>query len=313
MKTKKCILLAAMAAFGVWAFRGAALGITIGTFGVATLAQGGSQGCGSSAQYDTTDGGSLGSSTTPSNSSIMDCATTALKGTTTKGAKSAFGQTAQQALTSGGTPISSSDLSSASLASGNLHSMAQTSAYGAITDQSLWDMLTFKIRGATASTLTKITLNFAVTGTYGDVIDPGDFPDGASLVQAELQVGNTTPCDCTHGNDVQWGINRSDINNMGPGFFVEDSSFVTWNVSSSSNSGVAGRGTITLQGAHPTLGILTRLNLVPDVDANTNSLKYDYNVSLTLPAGVTFTSASRVFLTRKPRPRPAKRPTASPT
>jgi hypothetical protein len=261
---------------------------TIGAYGVTIQTQGGSQGCGAEAYYTSPTGGFVGASTSPSNTSIANCQTTTLQGTTTPaGLTAASGQTAQQA-NQGSNVISSSDSAAADLSTASLHNLANDlGSYGAVSESTLWDTLIFSIPGATDSTQTTIGIAFNIDGIVTD-------PLVNSTAEGTLQLGTSVGCFCTYGSELNWGYRASYLNPSGNGVDNESSSLVTWNVLNSSDSGIQATGTITLTGADPTLWLAMDLQLFAGGGAELDFTNTG-DLSLTLPAGVTYTSASGVF------------------
>lgn len=207
-----------------------------------------------------------------------------------------------------GTVVSSSDFAAADLASGTLHNFGQSvNGYSAFAETEFWDTLTFSIPDATDSTLTNVVLTLVIDGANTG-------PESANnFANAFLQVGSSVGCLCTNGNDVGWGMNSGLFS--APGDFVENSSFVTWSTGVPTASGFTAQGTITLQGANPTLwfGLDTQFApaVVPLGTLTTNTVDFSNTSSLTLdlPTGVTFTSASGTFLSGPP-PDPVPEPTS---
>lgn len=291
------IVALGLAAVGCGLAQGPAAG---SSFGVYASANGGSQGCGASWTYDTNTGGSGSVSNTPGNNSISNCSGSA-RGPKQTGLVTATSHSSQQADMCGGT-VSSSDNAGADLTMGTVRNYATTSGcdpYNPVTETDLWDFLTFSVPGATDSTVTPIKLTLNLAGTYND-------PTGYSSAHANLQVGPTPVCQCTHGNDVTWGVNASDVapgaGNFG--YFIENSSFVTWGMPTYSITGIAIQGTANLVGANPTLSfalqLLTEANFPVNLPSpSTSTLNFPGTggvLYLTLPPGVTYTSTSGKFL-----------------
>src|SRR5438128_7963926 len=93
--------------------------------GIYTLAQGGGQGCGAQAYYNSPTGGTLGQSTTPAFPGFSNCITNTLAGTTTPaGLTTAYSQTAQQITLGNGTIASSSEYADANLSTASIHNSA---------------------------------------------------------------------------------------------------------------------------------------------------------------------------------------------
>ncbi|MBV9625748.1 MAG: choice-of-anchor D domain-containing protein [Acidobacteria bacterium] len=278
-------------------------------FGVNIGPGGGGQGCGASWNYDTNTGGGGSSNTGPSNSSVSNCATTILTGPTTSGAVTATAQAADQAVCSyGGLTVTSSETSSADLTTGTagvFASVANNCFWGSGSQSNLWDLLTFNIPGATASTVTNITLTLTIDGIYAD-------PNLNSSVLSWLEVGTTRVAQNTAVNSFFWGVNAGipvgnasgTLPSHAAGYDAENNpGFVTWDVVSYSTSGVVVNGNISLTGANPTLSFALQLGVNIAGNATLDFSKTGA-LSLTLPPGVTFTSASNAFLTGTTSPPP---------
>jgi hypothetical protein len=212
-----------------------------------------------------------------------------LEGTTTPtGLTSAYSQTAQQATSGGATVISSSDYAKTDLPSASLHANAATNAlggWGGSAISELWDSLTFNIPGATTSTITNVALTFTVDGTFSP-------PNNGSEVYAKLDLGSGG----FGNNEFFWGVNTGFLGSGAQVYAPSPQGNVTWNVMSYSTSGAVVQGVIALQGASPTLGLVATLALFAN-NAATLDFSNTGALSLTLPPGVTFTSASGAFLT----------------
>jgi hypothetical protein len=180
--------------------------------------------------------------------------------------------------------ITASSSASANLATGALSITAVGGYYGAnaqwgvATSQAvLYDTLTFNIPGAGPSTVTDIAVAFNDTGS----LDPTTIYGGGSL-----------------GNVLRFGNGAySDVICVGCGgseaLAVTGSSASGWVSDSLSPDGLDFSGVVAVTGANPVVTLEAYFNLTCQDGA---SCGYDGTVSVTPPAGVTFTSASNVFL-----------------
>ncbi len=164
----------------------------------------------------------------------------------------------------------------ADLATGMLGANTQANwARGASTRASLTDLLTFNIAGAAPETVTHITVSLAFDRDSTVDIAQGDLRFGTAFATATSgsQVVNSS----NHGGWVS-----GDWASAGPTLSVFT-------------------GTYALVGATPTLGLRTYLS----VDTGwARGLNYDNTAAfqMSLPAGVSYSSASGVFLSAVPEP-----------
>lgn len=278
------------------AVTGAVLGVAgpIGSFGIYTDAQGGGQGCGAAATYNTATGGSLGQSLSPGNTSISGCFTSILTGTTTPaGLTSASSQILAGATAGNNQVVTASAYSAANLAQGEMHLSEADGGEGeGFAEAMMWDTLTFNIPGATNSTTTPVELTFSLDGLSA----------GASNNEAatSFAVGPTVPCLCT-GNTNFWGFNAGNSGVSVPfGQVLNDSSFATWTLTSSGDiarPGFTTTATVNLQGASPTLGFAFDVEIFSESPGGSLDFSNTGKFSITVPQGTGFTSASTVFLT----------------
>jgi PEP-CTERM motif len=193
------------------------------------------------------------------------------------GLTSSFDQTSASA---GGN--SSSSYAAADLAAGIVRADANSPAGNAYSgaNAEVYDTLSFNIPGATSSTTTLLTMDFSLDGTF----------DGNGTVQTKLLFGGSGDA------ETEWGLNF-------PPAFTKLNGFVSDSYSLST-SNYTFQGTIAVQGANPTAQI--ELDLLLSCGAFVScSEQYQHTgiLSLSLPSGVTYTSASGEFLTA-PVPEP---------
>jgi PEP-CTERM motif-containing protein len=262
-------------------------------FGVRSQVNGGSDGCGSSWNYDTWSGGSGGQSTSPSDSAIANCTNT-FSGSSATGLTAASSQASQSSTVPGGAMQSVSQSSSMNLANLSLHGDTNSVdgiTYGGFSTSELWDTLTFNISGATGSTVTNIPFVFSGDGV---VTGPSVSEDAALQLSAggvacfEGAADNPT-VGCSFGGLAGWdwdgSTDETSVNNT--------AGFITYTIVSENQQGFVIDGVVSLTGADPVLGVAMELALEAGGDTNinfTNTAALNFN----LPNGVSFTSASGV-------------------
>jgi hypothetical protein len=276
------------------------LGLTISTkggptlFGVYSQVNGGGQGCGSSWNYDTWDGGSGGQSTSPSNSSVANCTNT-FSGSSATGLTSASSQTSQSSNVPGGGTQTVSQSASMNLANASLHGDANSVDsvnYGGFSTSELWDTLTFNISGATGSTVTNIPFVFSGDGvvTGSSLSEDAALQLSAGGVACFEDAADNPTVGCSFGGLATWQWSGSTDETS-----VNDTAgFITYSVVSENQQGFVIDGTLSLTGADPVLGLAMELALEAGGGTNvnfTNTATLNFN----LPNGVSFSSASGVF------------------
>ena len=173
----------------------------------------------------------------------------------------------------------------ANLGAGTLGVLANGSPTGATVSSAgamatLSDLLTFHVPGASGSTVTNIGISFQLNGSY------------ALLGNSQAYNGLTTYM--SFGNGVIWWHYFTQDNP--PAQVVQNAGWTSFQVASQTGSSFVFNGVLSLTGANPTA------NLVAQLALQCQSANCDYShsgaVTLTLPPGVTFTSASGTFLTQ---------------
>ena len=163
------------------------------------------------------------------------------------------------------------------MAAGSLTGTTVSSA-GAMATMS--DLLTFHVPGATASTVTDIGVSFQMNGTF------------ALLGNSQAYNGLTGYMSL--GNGIIWW--HYFTQDSPPAQVVQNGGWNSFNIPSQSGSSFVFNGVLSLAGANPTA------NLVAQLALQCQSATCDYShagvITLTLPPGVTFTSASGAFLTQ---------------
>ncbi len=179
----------------------------------------------------------------------------------------------------------SSASASANLSAGTLGVLANGSLTGATVSSAgamatMSDLLTFHVPGATASTVTNIGVSFQLNGTF------------ALLGNSQAFNGLTTYM--SFGNGIIWW--HYFTQDSPPAQVVQNGGWNSFDISSQTGSSFVFNGVLSLAGANPTA------NLVAQLALQCQSATCDYShagaVTLTLPPGVTFTSASGTFLTQ---------------
>jgi len=291
--------------------RGQSFGISATTITTSSAAN---PGCGVSTSYTTSGGGSVNPTTGATGCSISESVPV------TPGLTSATGQSSAQVFDpADGQPIHPSASATADLSTGSLHAIASfplagPSSPGSSSDANWFDNLTFTIAGATASTVTTIPVTFSVDGTatagYLDGNGTGvpSGPDQGLSLQAGVRIeAGGTPCSlsrggCGFGTGDLTGTDRWSSDTVAT-HTVEtgSSSVVTWNTPQiDSLTDFTVSGTLSLTGSQPVIMVATDLGL----DAGYGALDYSNTASLSLqlPQGVSFTSASGVFGMSVPEP-----------
>jgi len=174
---------------------------------------------------------------------------------------------------------------SANLGAGTLGVLANGSPTGATVSSagamaSMSDLLTFHVPGGTASTITNIGISFQMNGTF------------ALLGNSQAYNGLTTYM--SFGNGIIWW--HYFTQDSPPAQIVQNGGWNSFDIPSQTGSSFVFNGVLSLAGANPTA------NLVAQLALQCQSATCDYShagvVTLTLPPGVTFTSASGTFLTQ---------------
>ncbi len=180
-----------------------------------------------------------------------------------------------------------SAFASANLGAGTLGVLANGSPTGATVSSAgamatMSDLLTFHVPGATASTVTNIGISFQLNGTF------------ALLGNSQAYNGLTTYM--SFGNGIIWW--HYFTQDSPPAQIVQNGGWTAFDIASQTGSSFVFNGVLSLAGANPTA------NLVAQLALQCQSANCDYShggtVTLTLPPGVTFTSASGTFLMQTP-------------
>ena len=178
-----------------------------------------------------------------------------------------------------------SAFATANLGAGTLGVLANGSPTGATVSSAgamatMSDLLTFHVPGANNSTVTNIGISFQLNGSF------------ALLGNAQAYNGLTTYMN--FGNGIIWW--HYFTQDSPPANVVQNSGWSSFQVVSQTGSSFIFNGVIALTGANPTASLGAQLAL------QCQSANCDYShsgaVTLTLPPGVTFTSASGTFLTQ---------------
>jgi len=163
------------------------------------------------------------------------------------------------------------------LANGSLTGATVSSA-GAMATMS--DLLTFHVPGASASTVTNIGISFQLNGSF------------ALLGTSQAYNGLTTYM--SFGNGIIWW--HYFTQDSPPANVVQNGGWNSFQLVSQTGSSFIFNGVVSLTGANPTA------NLVAQLALQCQSANCDYShtgaVTLSLPPGVTFTSASGTFLSQ---------------
>jgi hypothetical protein len=197
--------------------------------------------------------------------------------------------TGQISASDPGVAGSASAFATANLGAGTLGVLANGSATGLTVSSagamaSLSDLLTFHVPGASSSTVTNIGISFQLNGSF------------ALLGSSQTRSGLTTFM--KFGNGIMWWHYFTDDDP--PANIVENGGWTSFQFVSQTGSSFIFNGMVSLAGAEPTASLLAQLAL------QCQSANCDYShsgaVTLTLPPGVTFSSASGTFLTQNAVP-----------
>jgi hypothetical protein len=178
-----------------------------------------------------------------------------------------------------------SAFATANLAAGTMGVLANGSVTGAAVSTgnamaTMSDRLTFQVPGATASTVTNIGISYQLNGSF------------ALLGNSMARSGVTTYMSL--GNGIMWWHYFTDDDP--PANVVQNGGWNSFQYVSQTGNSFIFNGVISLSGANPTA------NLVAQLALQCQSANCDYShagaVTLSLPPGVTFTSASGTFLTQ---------------
>jgi hypothetical protein len=261
--------------------------------------------------YDSQGGGSGGQSTAPSNNSISNCANS-FSGTTAAGQLSANAQASQGAVAGFGS-VSSSEAAAAKLADGTLHASASSYFLGGGGTAGFSDTLTFTVKGAGLNTVTTIPFTFSIDGKQSITGTPaGDPLAGLSQNAALGFAPGGVPCLCTHSNILGWARTSSSVDNTENG----SGSLASFNILTDTTNRFLATGTLFVTGPTDVIGLAAQLQVfaegAEDTNHNflseTNDFSNTATLSLQLPNGTGFTSASQVFLTTSETPLPAALP-----
>jgi len=184
-----------------------------------------------------------------------------------------------------GQSASASALATANLGSGTLGVLSNGSPTGATVSSAgamatMSDSLTFHIPGAVASTVTNIGVSFQLSGS------------STLLGSSQAYAGLTTYL--SFGSGVIWW--HFFTQDSPPEQIVQNSGWTSSQVASQTSSSFIFNGVLSVTGANPTANLSAQLAL------QCQSANCDYShigaVTLSLPSGVTYTSASGTFLTQ---------------
>jgi hypothetical protein len=184
---------------------------------------------------------------------------------------------------------SASASAAANLAQGALRASASGSNFGsAEANASFFDTLQFSVPGAGVSTVTDIGVSLRLDGTTAA-------SEGSTFTQAlSFTIGGSG--EASSGGYI---YNHEVQADPFPNGSTNDVTFNTWLYNSVSNSGLNGvdfSAVFGIQGANPEITIQEMLTIGAADGANLN-FSDTAALGLTLPSGVTYTSASGVFLT----------------
>ena len=188
------------------------------------------------------------------------------------------------------TPLTSSVASRANLATGQLGVDVRTdyrhSAYGVAQFN---DLLTFSVAGASASTVTLVTVGFTLDGSLFST--PGGYADVRNL----LYFGNATA-------NIRYEVNGDSAL---PGNLTSQRSqgnWVSFNWLSSTPSLTQFTGTYAITGASAVVGVYDYLQATAANQVARSLYGSTSAFSLDVPTGVTYSSASGVFISAVPEP-----------
>jgi hypothetical protein len=206
---------------------------------------------------------------------------------TNSGSPNTLGLTSSSDQTSATTgAFTSASYASASLFTGLLRASVSNSGNGpnASSTAQFFDTLTFSIPGATSSTVTDVGVHYVVHGLFDDT----------GSVDLPLQFGGGLV-------DPQW------IGVQAPSFHF-NVGWLSETVNQLDTQDFDFTGIIAVTGANPVVDINASINLVcAGVVSCSTDFSHTGTVSLALPTGVTYTSASGVFLqgAQSPVPEPS--------
>jgi hypothetical protein len=181
----------------------------------------------------------------------------------------------------GGT-VTATAYASANLASGTLGALGNGNVIGGTVSNeglttSMKDTLTFNIPGATSSTITNIGVSFQVTGSATATGTAYAFGRNSGM-----GVGNAL---------ITEGYSTSDN-------IIEEGGWASMDIASLTENLVTFNGVYALTGPNPSVPISLFLNI--QCQSGDCDFSHTGAFTMTLPAGVTYTSASGVFLTQPP-------------
>ncbi len=182
---------------------------------------------------------------------------------------------------SGGT-VTATSYASANLASATLGALGNGNVIGGTVSNegvttSMKDTLTFNIPGATSSTITNIGVSFRVSGSAAATGTAYAFERNSGM-----GVGNAL---------ITEGYNTSDN-------IIEENGWASMDIASLTENLVTFNAVYALTGPSPTVPISLFLNI--QCQSGDCDFSHTGAFTMTLPAGVTYTSASGVFLTQPP-------------
>lgn len=194
---------------------------------------------------------------------------------------------AYDSLTTSDSSSTSTSYAASDLATGTVKNSVSTAFY-AFSLTNWYDTLTFNIPGATQSTVTELSINYLLDGSFNAA------SGGNGSVLTDFGFGN-------QGLEAYWS------SYVAPYTFANTGGWSSQNIGCLMTSCFDFQGTIAVTGANPVVPVYLGLILLcAPTPGSTCSEDYGDTgaVSLSLPAGVTYTSASGVFLTQSPIPEP---------
>lgn len=179
--------------------------------------------------------------------------------------------------------LTASAYAAADLTTGSLRAMGSGNAINAALGQGvgtaeLYDTLTFHVAGANNLTVTDFEIDLSLDGSVTQ------FGPGVSVLYTL-----TAP-----GSEVQMNYDAFQVTNSTP--VVNQYGWLSENVISATPASFIFRGTTSGQGA--TFSVPIDLKLAVNCEGVTCDYSHTGLLNLVLPAGVTYTSASGVFLTQ---------------
>jgi hypothetical protein len=250
-------------------------GTALGQFSVTTFAQ---------ASVDATTTGHVQYDGIAASQSINQGAGATITSNNVSNVPQLLQATSQITASDTGDSGTASALATANLASGTLGVLSDGSQLGATASSAgalatMSDLLTFNVPGATSSTITNIGVSFTVNGAY------------TLLGNSQAYTGLTAYLSL--GNGIIWWHFFTEDDPASQ--LIENSGWTSYQVPSETGNSFIFNGVLSVAGANPVA------NLYAELALQCSSANCDYThagaITLTLPAGVTYASASGVFLT----------------